>query len=119
METYDDRTFEQKLKDFGRRAGQAGKDAVRWVKEHPDDVAKIGMGTAAFVGALVKVSRVAKQQQEIRDERRRVWDPAMGQSVYSRRPLNGAEKLEFEERVRSGQGRASALESMGLLDKRK
>ena len=119
METYDDRTFKQKADRFVYDCKEKGKEFGRWILNNPDVIVGGIMLAGTVAGTVAKISNDARKVRRDFDESRRVWDPQMGTNLYSKRPMNGAEKLEFEGRVRNGEGRAEALKRMGLLDERR
>lgn len=119
METIDNRTWKEKVQEACWRAGERIKGFGRWCSQNPEAAVGLGVFIASGIAGGVSAVSEIKKQDEAKAEKRRIWDPAMGISIYSKRPLNGAEKLEFEQRVRMGQGRADALDDMGLLDRKR
>lgn len=119
METIDNRKFKEKVDRAFYDAKENLKRAGEWILDNPDKVAALGTGVFMMAKGAKSISRTYNDMQRIDTEKRRIWDPQMGQALYVKRPMNGAEKLEFERRVKDGQGRADALADMNLLDKRR
>lgn len=119
METIDNRSFKEKAERFAYDCKEGMKRAGRWLINNPDALVGGIITVSTVIGAVAKASQNAKKAQAAFDESRRVWDPVMGVNLFTHRPMNGAEKLEFEARVKHGQSRAEALDIMGLLDKKK
>lgn len=70
------------------------------------------------VMAINKLAKpIVKTIREVReDERHRtVYDPQLGISVTTKRPLTNSESYEYSMRVKSGQTRVEALRDMRLL----
>lgn len=119
METIDERNFKQKFQRTVYDVKENVKKAGQWILDNPQSVATLGAGMLMLAKGAKSISRTYNDMQRIDTEKRRIWDPQMGQALYVKRPMNGAEKLEFERRVKDGQGRADALADMNLLDKRR
>lgn len=121
MEVVDNRSFKEKVRDKWERAKIGVSNARRWVAEHPQETVAIALGTATIIGSAAKggvaVSREIRRVTEDRDERLRVWDPVNGIYLYTKRPMTGAQKLEFSRRAADGESRAEILQDMKILNK--
>lgn len=87
-------------------------DAANWVVENPVEAIKIGVGILTIVGVVKDV-----HMSRLKD--RKIWDPVNGIYWFTKRPMTGSEKLEFEHMVATGCERGRALDEMGLLNKRR
>lgn len=114
--TKDVKTFCQKVKG-------GVKKIATWVRDNPREALILGTGLFTAIGAATKGAvRFGNMVQDAADkklESRRVWNPVDGVYLYTKKPMTGKQKLEFESRVRAGESRASVLNSMGILDKRR
>ena len=126
VETYDDRTFAQKVKARITvtidRAKWNARRLGRWISQHPTEfiglctvsITAIGAATKGVKGLIGEIDRVAEK----RDERCRVWDPVNGIFWRTKHPLTTSQQLELERRVMMNENRGDILDSMNVLRKR-
>lgn len=110
------RTFKQKVSDTVNKAKETVNKGAQWVADNPDKVATFTITCVMATRCAFSILRAHDEAVVKSTERRKIWDPVMGQNLYSKKPLNGEQKLEFERLVAEGYGRAEALDSMGVLD---
>lgn len=120
METVDDRTLKQKLKDGFSKAKTFGKE----VWDDTKDFVKENKGTIAFYtmilgpGALKLGSEFLKNQRQKKESRYDecdIYDNRTGQHWYTKRPLTNRQKLNLETRYNAGESIGSILNSMNML----
>ena len=122
-----DKKFEERINEvksqateFAKEAKTGAKKVCKWVKENPKEAVAIVTGLATGIGfatrGIVKVGNMVHDSKEQKDLKKRIWNPVAGEYLYTKKPLTGKQKLEFEERIASGEPRAAILKSMGLLD---
>ena len=91
-----------------------------WVKENPEKAVAAATGLCTSLGfaakGISKLSNNIQDAREAKDLKRRIWNPVAGEYLYTKKPLTGKQKLEFEQRIASGESRAEILRSMGVLD---
>lgn len=105
-----------KAKSVVSKGKEKAKVAANWIKENPIETAIIG---SLVFGTFAGYGEQKRKEREEKDEQLRVWDPVQGDYLYTRKPLTGRQKLEFETRVQNGQPRAEALHEMKVLDLRR
>ena len=120
METVDDRTLKQKLKDGFSKAKSFGKE----VWDDTKDFVKENKGTIAFYtmilgpGALKLGSEFLKNQRQKKESRYDecdYYDPRTGEHWYVRSPLSNRQKLELERRYNDGESKGYILQTMHKL----
>ena len=123
MITVDMRTTKQKVEEFKVKAKETKDKTFIWIRENPEKAVGIVVGVATlfdiFSKGTVSVSRELRKARDIKLENCKVWDPVNGIYWYTKRPLTGTQKLEYERLVSEGFDRGKILESMGILNKRK
>lgn len=122
-----DKKFEEKFEEVKANTKETcsevwkeAKKAGRWIKDNPKEALAIATGVLTAVGfatrGVTKLSNHIQDTREAKDLKKRIWNPVAGEYLYTKKPLTGAQKLEFEQRIASGESRAAILKSMGLLD---
>lgn len=113
----------RKAKRISKRIKDDTEKVCNWIRENPREAIILGTGLFTAIGAASKgvanMSRTIQDINDKKDESTRIWNPVDGLYLYTKRPLTGKQKLEFETRVQSGEARAAVLDSMGVLDRRR
>lgn len=120
METVDNRTFTQKVKDFGVKTQIKVENAWNVVKQSCKDhpVEAIGLAAVAVPGILRLGNTIARGSIEKREDKRRQldeYDPRTGEHWFLRSKLSTNQKLELERRYRNGEPKGEILRSMRKL----
>jgi len=120
METVDNRTFKQKVKDFGVKAQDKAEKAWNGVKEFCEDhpFEAIGLASVAIPGILRLGNSIVRGSIEKREDKRREldeYDPRTGEHWFLRSKLSTNQKLELERRYRNGEPKGEILRSMRKL----
>ncbi len=114
---------ETKVKTTARKVKNDVTKIWNWMKDNPKEALILSTGFVTAVGGLckgvAKVGNMVQDAQEKKDSEKRIWNPVAGEYLYTKKPMTGRQKLEFEQRIASGEPRAQILHDMGLLDKRK
>ena len=105
--------FKVKVKKATDKTKEVAGKTWNWVKENPMQACLVG---SMVYGIAAGSAEKRKKDRNERDELLRIWDPVQGDYLYTRKPLTGRQKLEFETRVQNGQPRAEALHEMKVLD---
>lgn len=125
-----EKKFEEKIELAKRKVSKTCKEVEvgvkkigAWVRDNPREAIILATGLFTAAGAATKgaakLGNMVQDAQDRKVESRRVWNPVDGVYLYTKKPMTGRQKLEFEQRVQSGESRASVLNSMGILDKRR
>ena len=120
METVDDRTFKQKVKDVWVKGTEKVSDAARnaktMVMEHPQEALTIAvLALPASLKLANSIVRAKQQSKETRYNECDVYDPRTGTHYYTKKPLTNQQKLNLESRYRAGEDKGKILYDMKLL----
>lgn len=120
METYDDRTFKQKVKDGCEKAKiwahDKWEDTKVFVKENKAELLFL---TMILGPGILKMGDTAIRKK-MQDRDRRIdecdyYDPRTGEHWYTRKPLSNNQKLNLERRYNNGESKGDILRSMHML----
>lgn len=120
METYDNRTFKQKVHDAASKAKQKVEEVTgnvtRVAKEHP--IETFTLACMALPGILKignSLIRADIQKKETRYNECDIYDPRTGTHYYTKRPLTNKQKLNLEAEYKEGKNKGEILRRMGLI----
>ena len=120
METVDDRTFKQKVKDGIGKAKDWShdkwEDTKVFVRENKAELLFLAM---VLGPGILKMGDTAIRKK-MQDRDRRIdecdyYDPRTGEHWYTRRPLTNNQKLNLERRYNEGESKGDILRSMHML----
>ena len=120
METYDDRTFKQKVHDFTSKT-RAKVDTCVYnvktvVKEHPMESFTIAcMAIPGILKVANSAIRAHSQDQLTRYNECDIYDPRTGTHYYTRKPLSNTQKLNLEAEYKNGRNKGEILREMKMI----
>lgn len=121
MDTIDNRTFKEKFLAWKASISVKIKGIWNWIKCNPFSAFMYIIygctAASAVIGVGGQVNKFMKENRKLPEDRR-VWDPVHGFYWPLKRPMTTQEKLEFEDLVKQGYDRGTALEKMGLLSRK-
>ena len=120
METVDNRSWKQKIKDWWKnlkyKAEDKWKETKSFCSEHSDYITFFAF---IFGPGLIKLLREALRYRRSENERKRdecdYYDPRTGEHWYTKSPLSSKQKLELERRYNNGESKGKILKSMHKL----
>lgn len=118
---FNDNSLKGKIGRAKLKVEEGAKKTWIWVKENPDRALGLVIGAITLIDiaskGVISVGREARRLHDIKIENRKIWDPVNGIYWYTKKPLSGAQKLEFERLVKKGYDRGQILDTMGVLKK--
>lgn len=111
METVDNRSFKDKMKDGYTKFKWKVEDAWIFIKNNPKETAVIATATAATVKTIFKIGKSVVAHAEGKT----VYCNDIQSSVRLKHELRYNEARELRDRMDAGQTKFSALDEMGLL----
>jgi hypothetical protein len=120
METVDNRTLKQKIKDgwykICDRATESYDNVKRKVEEHPAEAFTLTMVAIPGVLKIINsIIRAHSQNQVAKHDKCDIYDPRTGEHWYTKRPLTSKQQLNLEQRYKAGESKGRILDSMNLL----
>lgn len=113
--------FKDKVNKVKSGVKSKTEKVIGWAKEHPDKAIIVAVGIVQLTGAIPKtITSIGDAVLWTKDAAIagcKIWDPTNGLFWVTKKPLTGAQKLEFESLVKGGVDRGEALNIMGVLRK--
>lgn len=105
-------TVLDKAKGLVKQGLDKAKDGVEYAKNNPDKVVEKGLGAAAVIGTGLLVIAGIKADNKLQ---RTVYSDDIDECVELKKKLTNKDKTELDYRVKNGQTKIEALQSMGLV----
>ena len=116
MGTIDFRSTKQKLEDAGNYVKSKCRNCWSWVKDNKEIVLVVVPVVGAAVTASVKgISKAVNNHRAEKIKTEYIYDPKLGFYWPTKRPLTGAEKMEYSRRYKDGENGGEILRQMKIL----
>lgn len=120
METVDNRSFKEKVRDFCIKAkekvSEGVETVVETVKNHPmETFTLVCLAVPGILKCTNSAIRAHQQNQLTRYNECDVYDPRTGTHWYIKKPLTSRQKLNLEEQYKTGRNKGDILREMGML----
>ncbi len=99
-------------KDFGGKVVNWGKNTLTYIKENPVEALEKAGAVGAGVAGLVLLGKTVGDIDKLS---KTVYSDEIGEGVILKKKLNNADKTELDYRMKNGQTKIEALQSMNLI----
>ncbi len=120
METVDNRSMKEKVRDFWWKTKMKAEDAGRSVKkvvtEHPmETFTVICLAVPGVLKCVNSGIRAHQQNMETRYNECDQYDPRTGTHYFTRKPLTNNQKVYLEQEYKSGRSKGEILKEMKMI----